>query len=1078
MAEQWTGKTLLGKYRIMGEPAEGAMGRVFRVRHMDWGVDLAMKQPLGRLLEEPRYRESFIRECEAWIGLGLHENTVSCYYVRNIDGVPSVFAEWMEGGTLRERMERGLFSAARGREAQLAIVAAAIQTAGGLCHAHSRRLIHQDVKPDNILFTGEGAAKVTDFGISGACGETPGRDGAPGEADGALLRCMAAPGTPAYCSPEQKYEKFVTVRTDMWSFAVTLLELLLGGRPWRDGQVAGLSAKLYLDSVGDFAPRELRELILSCFGAEGFPPPKDMREVENALRGIYRRLAGADYPAARSAAALSADAHSNRALSYLDLGRPELAEKEWQAALDRCPGHMPAVYNRAMTAWRGGETDDLEAMRRIQNAFNCAPSPASALLLTRFLQERRTTRPLLQLARRYALAPPADADPGLDACKLLTVKRARTFCADPGSALCVIAFEDRSLELWSAAGGRRVAVLEARGEAADDVAFCAASGAAAVACRDGALRLYGSRGEPGRCLRFAEGGVERVYLCAGGARGIVLLHRVERGGHRRYLMLIELENGAWQHKLRSEAFEGPGFCVLPDERRVAISRGGQMSIVDLESGRQRAFAVFDGSVSCAAAHPSGELIAVGGAAGELSLWSCAGDCVRRFLGHDRGVASMEFSRDGSLLLSAGADGRVRLWRTDSGRCLRSFTAQNAPVLKAGFCGDGSFLSAGLNSAVLLQRVPAFDVASELCLCKVSSLEAERRLSEEFASLLSMADAAYEKGGVKTALELLRRAGGLRGFGQNPEYLRRNALCGRGERAAGVRSAWALRSFEAGEAPLLAAVLALGGARVCALDRGSKLWMWDAESGERLPEAGQLPGARCLAALGDRLAVGCEDGRLRLVDMRGGQLRALPGHTQAVCALDCRGGTLVSASMDHSLCVRDAAGGAPGRSLRGHTLGVCACAVSGDGRLVLSAGWDNRLCLWESATGRRLLCVSLPGDAAGAAAISADGALGAAGGGDGGLCLYELRGGRLLWRRETPAAIKALRFSGDGGLLFVCAADGTVRCHESATGKLLRETAALRGGAVGMDITEDGLHILAVGERGAALLRVDYDYSGQ
>ena len=217
------GITLFGLYRMDKKTSDGAMGNVWRVHHTGWNVYLAMKQPKTEKFVSAEQQAVFKRECEAWIELGLHPHIVSCYYVRDINGVPSIFAEWMDDGSLKDQIEDGRLYASDASEKVLDV---AIQFARGLHYAHSHKLIHQDVKPGNLMLNTNGEVKVTDFGISRARGGY----------------------TPAYCSPEQLLGKQeITRRTDIYSWAVTVLEMYLGERSWIAGPAVELDCDGYLN---------------------------------------------------------------------------------------------------------------------------------------------------------------------------------------------------------------------------------------------------------------------------------------------------------------------------------------------------------------------------------------------------------------------------------------------------------------------------------------------------------------------------------------------------------------------------------------------------------------------------------------------------------------------------------------------------------------------------------------------------------------------------------------------------------------------------------------------------------------
>ncbi|MDH5639032.1 MAG: protein kinase, partial [Nitrospinota bacterium] len=145
IASEWeTGDVILDLYEVTGLLGEGGMGKVYKVLHRNWNIDLAVKSPKPSELEKAGGVETFEEEAETWVNLGLHPNTVSCYYVRRLGGIPRVFAEYVDGGSMQDWIKDGRLSDIGG------MLDVAIQFAWGLDYSHERGLVHQDIKPANV----------------------------------------------------------------------------------------------------------------------------------------------------------------------------------------------------------------------------------------------------------------------------------------------------------------------------------------------------------------------------------------------------------------------------------------------------------------------------------------------------------------------------------------------------------------------------------------------------------------------------------------------------------------------------------------------------------------------------------------------------------------------------------------------------------------------------------------------------------------------------------------------------------------------------------------------------------------
>ena len=367
------GTTILDTYRVKSDAiVSGGMGRVWRVHHTGWNVDLAMKRPRAEFFSGEKSKLDFINECDTWINLGLHPNIVSCYYVRLIDDIPTIFSEWMDGGDLAHAINSGsLYEDFHENPAQVQkrILDIAIQFARGLHYAHESRdesgktqnLIHRDVKPGNVLLSKSGEVKVSDFGLTKSVTRPP--QGTPaGDAEASCFK-----GTLVYCSMEQMDEKPLTQRTDLYSWAVSVMELYVGGHPWANGVVAGLNCQQYFSEAQIPIPAPMTDLLERCLASEPDDRPHDFGLVIAELRAIYRMETGEDYPReASKAAADTADSLNNRALSMLDIGKREEAEKLWERTLKLSQAHMEGLYNSSLYRWRSGLLSDEEAYLRVQ----------------------------------------------------------------------------------------------------------------------------------------------------------------------------------------------------------------------------------------------------------------------------------------------------------------------------------------------------------------------------------------------------------------------------------------------------------------------------------------------------------------------------------------------------------------------------------------------------------------------------------------------------------------------------------------------------------------------------------------
>ncbi|MGA7749578.1 MAG: serine/threonine-protein kinase [Gallionella sp.] len=208
----------LGRYEVLGELGQGAMGVVYKARDPLIDRVVAIKTiNLGLAMDEKEeYEGRFYQEAKA-AGRLNHPNIVTIYDVGKSGDVAYIAMEFLEGRELRDIMnERGVLPV----EQVLDVTA---QVALGLEYAHEHGIVHRDVKPSNIMLVRDGHAKITDFGIARMASS------AVRTQTGMVL------GSPKYMSPEQVMGKDIDQRSDIFSLGVMLYEMLTGQAPF-DGE--------------------------------------------------------------------------------------------------------------------------------------------------------------------------------------------------------------------------------------------------------------------------------------------------------------------------------------------------------------------------------------------------------------------------------------------------------------------------------------------------------------------------------------------------------------------------------------------------------------------------------------------------------------------------------------------------------------------------------------------------------------------------------------------------------------------------------------------------------------------------
>ncbi len=206
----------IGRYKIVGELGRGAMGIVFKAQDPAIGRMIAIKSiRWGELTEESereRLRERLFREAQS-AGILSHPNIVTIYDIADEGEMAYIFMELVNGPSL-ERMLKG--DQAPDKVTLLNLLR---QTALALDYAHTRGIIHRDVKPANIMVHEDGSAKITDFGIAKIVSQN-------------MTRAGTIMGTPSYMSPEQIQGTKITGRADQFSLAVIAYEILTGEKPF------------------------------------------------------------------------------------------------------------------------------------------------------------------------------------------------------------------------------------------------------------------------------------------------------------------------------------------------------------------------------------------------------------------------------------------------------------------------------------------------------------------------------------------------------------------------------------------------------------------------------------------------------------------------------------------------------------------------------------------------------------------------------------------------------------------------------------------------------------------------------
>ena len=290
------GQKLLGEYLIEKEIGQsGGMGRVWLVKSNSTGRRFAVKQTK---LKDDNSRKAFLAELQTWIDLPEHPDIVPCRFFRTVGDEIVIFTDYIEGGSLADWISNRKLTTLE------QILDVAIQFAWGLHAIHERGLVHQDVKPGNVLMTAGGVPMVADFGLARARQVAPdGEFVSPRQPNGQHSVLVPGSGfmTKAYASPEQRAGQPLSRKTDIWSWGVSVLDMFMGGVSCpHGGHIAADVLEFFVENGGkeEGLPRmpvEVADILRKCFARDPAMRWVDINAAAFASMKIYHIAAGRAY---------------------------------------------------------------------------------------------------------------------------------------------------------------------------------------------------------------------------------------------------------------------------------------------------------------------------------------------------------------------------------------------------------------------------------------------------------------------------------------------------------------------------------------------------------------------------------------------------------------------------------------------------------------------------------------------------------------------------------------------------------------------------------------------------------------
>ncbi|MFI0482938.1 tetratricopeptide repeat protein [Actinomadura sp. 9N215] len=1013
---RWSpGLVVDGVYEIGKRCGAGRSGVVDQVRHLGWGLDLAVKSPQPRDIADPESLQRFLGEAVAWLGLPPHPHLCACHFVRVLDGTPRVFAEYADGGSVADALSSG------GCATVEEVLDVAVQLAWALRATHDAGLAHRDVRLAKALRTSGGVVKLLPGGAPARRADAEGRAG------------------------------------DVRSWAAAVLEMFSGRATWPTLSQAGDALAAYVAQPPPerpAMPEPVAALLRDCLTS----PPDDPRPLADRLIDAYQAELGRPYPREPAEPAeLDADGLNNKALSFVDLGRREDAERCWEDALRSDPRHPDTTYNRGLLHWRAGDIDDRTLIDRLEAVAGAHPEAEAHCdhLLGRVHLERGDTAAAAAALEDAARAAPDD--PGIAAAAreaagrrtgrdhVLTGHTEKVWSVaitDDGRHVLSGGF-DKTVRWWDLSDGRCVHVLSGHDRAVTSVSLTP-TGCHALTCSVDGVACVWVPAE-GRLESTFEGGFisaaitpDMGHLLTGGPDGMVRLR--------------DSRTGRWLYAMSGHEGAVSKVALTPDVRYGVSCDPPEVQVWDLTTGQ--CVATLTGDLHSVALPPDGRRLLTGHNEGSVKLWSLAPESIGSMLWHLSGhigkVHSVAITADSRYAVSGGRDGTLRWWDLTGGRCLRTLTGHTDAIVSVAVTPDGRHaVSCGhaLDKTVRVWELgDRVDAPWSHCRPRAASDLAAR--TAEFRARLERARRSLDGDDVAGAAAELRRARAVPGLARHPELLelwRRSG--GRGGRRTAFEDAGERGVLTGHTRPVATVAITPDGRRALSGSGDRSVRYWDLETGECLRRlTGHTDSVPSVAITGDgRYGLsGGNDGSMRWWDLETGKcVRTFTGHTDSVHAVamtpDRR--HAVSGSNDGSLRWWDLDTGDCLRIMTGHTSGVWSAAVTPDGRYALSGSFDRTMRWWDLSDGRCLGTFTEHTDAVQSVAFTPDGRR-AFSAGDDTVRLWELSTGECVrTMTDHTDTVMSVAVTADARHAFSSGEDATVRLWDVDTGRCLR---VLRG----------------------------------